>query len=195
MNKQEMKPNLLQIGYQLMAQHGYTNTGLNDILEAAGIPKGSFYHYFNSKEDFALQVLDQYAARIKARRVEYLENETLDPLARLRAYFDWYAQYLESVGCRFGCLMGTLGQELADQNEVFRTAIDGMMLFSVEDFAKCFSAAQQSGQINATLDVQELAAFCFNSWQGAMLRMKVTQTPAPLHSFIHMLFDVILKQE
>ena len=194
MNKQETKQHLLQIGNQLMAQHGYNNTGLNEILEAADIPKGSFYHYFNSKEDFALQVLDQFVARIKARRVEYLENESLDPLARLRAYFDWYAQYLESVGCRFGCLMGTLGQELADQNEVFRTKIDAVMMLNAEDFAKCFSAAQQSGQITAALDVQELAAFCFNSWQGAMLRMKVTKTPAPLHNFSHMLFDVILKQ-
>jgi len=194
MNKQETKQTLLQIGNQLMAQHGYNNTGLNEILEAASIPKGSFYYYFNSKEDFALQVLEQFFARIKAKRIEYLENETLDPLARLRAYYDWYAGYLEAAGCRFGCLMGTLGQELADQNEVFRARIDTLMMLSAEELVTCLSAAQQSGQINASLDMQELAAFCFNSWQGAMLRMKVTKTPAPLHTFIHILFDVILKQ-
>src|SRR5260370_36387630 len=115
MNKQETRQNLLQIGYQLMAQHGYNNTGLNEILEAADIPKGSFYHYFNSKEDFALQGLDQFVARIKARRVDYLENESLDALARLRAYFDLYAQYLGSVRCPSGCLISTLRQETSDQ--------------------------------------------------------------------------------
>jgi TetR/AcrR family transcriptional repressor of nem operon len=194
MNKQETKQALLQIGTQLISWHGYNNTGLNEILEAASIPKGSFYYYFDSKEDFALQVLDNFARNTKVRIVKYLEDETLDPLSRLRAYYESYTEYLESVNCSFGCLMGNLGQELADQNEVFRAKIDEMMAIRSDNIAKCLYAAQQAGQIDAALDVQELAAFCFNSWQGAMLRMKVTKTPAPLQIFIHTLFDVVLKQ-
>src|SRR5260221_10451528 len=103
MNKQETKQNLLQMGNQLMAQHGYNHTGLNEILAAAGVPKGSFYYYFNSKEDFALQVLDQFAARAEARIAGFLNNETLPPLSRLRAYFEWYITDLESVECSLGC--------------------------------------------------------------------------------------------
>jgi len=163
------------------------------VLEEAGIPKGSFYYYFDSKEDFALQVLDSFAARNKARREEYLHNEALDPLSRLRAYFDWYSSYLESVDCRMGCLLGTLGQELADQNETFRTYINDRMMFFVEDIEKSLSAAQQAGQINAALDVKELSSFIYNSWQGAMLRMKITKNPEPLRTFANTLFNIILK--
>jgi TetR/AcrR family transcriptional repressor of nem operon len=90
--------------------------------------------------------------------------------------------------------MGNLGQELADQNEAFRVKVDSMMAVRSEDIAKCFQAAQQAGQIGPAVDVQELAAFCFNSWEGAILRMKVTKTAAPLKTFNHILFDSILKQ-
>lgn len=194
MNKQETKQTLLDIGTQLMYRRGYNNTGLNDILESAGVPKGSFYYYFNSKEDFALQVIDHFAIRAKARLDQYLTDETLDPLSRVRAYFDWYISYLEASECSLGCLLGNLGQELSDQNETFRLKIDEAMTLRSSDFATILRLAQQAGQIDAAVDVDELAAFCYNSWQGAMLRMKVTKTPAPLNLFVHTLFDVILKR-
>jgi len=193
MNKQDTKETLLQIGTQLIARNGYNHTGLNELLEEAGIPKGSFYYYFDSKEDFALQVLDSFAVRAQARRESYLHDEALDPLSRLRAYFDWYKGYLESMDCRMGCMLGTLGQELADQNETFRTYINERMMYFVDDIEGCLAAAQQAGQINAALDPHTLAAFIYNSWQGAMLRMKVTQNAEPLQTFMDMLFNVILK--
>ena len=191
--KQDTKQTLLQIGTRLISRNGYNHTGLNEVLEEAGIPKGSFYYYFDSKEDFALQVLDSFAVRNKARRESFLHDETLDPLSRLRAYFDWYTEYLESVDCSLGCLLGTLGQELADQNENFRGYINERMMYFVDDLESCLVVAQQAGQINAALDVHDLAAFIYNSWQGAMLRMKVTKSAEPLRTFTNMLFNVILK--
>src|ERR1043165_4631180 len=134
MNKQDTKQTLLDIGTQLIARNGYNHTGLNEVLEEAKIPKGSFYYYFDSKEDFALQVLDAFATRNRARRTGYLQDQTRDPLSRLRAYFDWYIGYLMSLNCSFGCLLGTLGQELSDQNETFRTSINDYMTFFVDDF-------------------------------------------------------------
>ena len=193
MNKQDTKQTLLDIGTKLIARQGYNHTGLNEVLEEAGIPKGSFYYYFDSKEDFALQVLDAFAIRNRTRRASYLQDETLDPLSRMRAYFDWYVGYLVSMNCSFGCMLGTLGQELSDQNETFRTSINEYMTFFEADLETCLVAAQQADQISAALDVHELAAFCYNSWQGAMLRMKVTKSPEPLHMFMDMLFNVILK--
>ena len=193
MNKQDTKQTLLNIGTDLIFRQGYNHTGLNEILEAADVPKGSFYYYFDSKEDFALHVLDQFAARNKVRREGFLHDETLPPLSRLRVYFDWYIGYLESVECSRGCLLGNLGQELSDQNETVRLHVNDMMSKVANDIAACLSAAQQAGEINPALDVQELAAFCYNSWQGAMLRMKVTKSSRPLQTFVHTLFEVILK--
>lgn len=193
MNKQDTKQTILQTGVSLIYRQGYNNTGLNEILDAAGIPKGSFYYYFSSKEDFGLQALDYFAARGEAQLNQYLTDESLDPLSRMRAYFEAFAGYLESVGCSLGCLAGNLGQELADQNETFRLKIDEVMGLWSDDIAACLAAAQQAGQINPDLDVNELAAFCYNSWQGAMLRMKVTKSLTPLRQFTDMLFNVILK--
>jgi TetR/AcrR family transcriptional repressor of nem operon len=177
----------------LILRNGYNHTGLNEILAEAGVPKGSFYYYFNSKEDFGLQVLDEFAARTEARITGFLADTSQPPLARLRAYFEWYANYWESLDSSLGCMLGNLGQELADQNEAFRLKVEATMAVRSEDIARCLRAAQQAGQIDAALDVQELAAFCFNSWEGAILRMKVAKSTAPLHTFIHTLFDGILK--
>src|SRR5215475_2349511 len=127
MSKQETKQALLDIGTKLIFKQGYNHTGLNEILEAANIPKGSFYYYFGSKEDFGLQALDAFIERNRTRLAGFLSDKTSDPLTRLHHYFDWYAQYLESMGCSQGCLLGNLGQELADQNEVFRLKIDEAM--------------------------------------------------------------------
>jgi TetR/AcrR family transcriptional repressor of nem operon len=193
MNKLETKQTLLQTGLKLIFRQGYNHTGLNEVLEASGVPKGSFYYYFNSKEDFALQVFQHFAERAQSRLDEYLKDESLDPLSRLRAYFEWYTGYLESIECSLGCLAGNLGQELADQNETFRLKVDEVMTLWSNEIATCFRAAQQAGQIDPALDTDELAAFCYNSWQGAMLRMKVTKSLTPLRLFIHTLFDVILK--
>jgi TetR/AcrR family transcriptional repressor of nem operon len=194
MNKLETKQTLLETGLKLIFRQGYNHTGLNEVLEAAAVPKGSFYYYFNSKEDFALQVFEQFAGMSQNRLKQYLTDETLDPLSRLRAYFEWYTSYLESIECSMGCLAGNLGQELADQNETFRLKVDDVMNLWSNDIADCFKAAQQAGQIDPSLDADELAAFCYNSWQGAMLRMKVTKSLAPVQLFTDMLFDVILKR-
>lgn len=193
MSKQETKQTLLEIGRQLIFQQGYSATGLNEVLAAAGVPKGSFYYYFNSKEDFGLQVLDHFIERNRARLEANLTDETVDPLTRIRRYFDWYMRYLESVECSQGCLLGNLGQELADQSESFRHKIDEGMLLITGELADCLRAAQAGGQISADLNADDLAQFIYNSWQGAMLRMKVTKSITPLQTFVSTLFDVVLK--
>jgi TetR/AcrR family transcriptional regulator, transcriptional repressor for nem operon len=193
MNKQDTKQTLLNVGTDLIFRKGYNHTGLNEVLEVAEVPKGSFYYYFDNKEDFALQALDQFAARHKVRREGFLHDETLPPLSRLRAFFDWYIGELESVAYIQGCPLGNLGQELSNQNETMRLHISETMSVVANDVAQCLLAAQQAGEINPVLDVQELAAFIYNSWQGAMLRMKITKSAGPLKIFLNTLFNVILK--
>ncbi len=193
MSKNTTKQALLDAGMKLIFQQGYNNTGLNEVLDAAGVPKGSFYYYFDSKQDFGLQVLDGFIRRDRQRLTEFLEDDTVDPLTRLRNYFDWYARYLESMGCSQGCLLGNLGQELADQNEAFRLKIDEAMRVQPSVLASTLKAAQAQGQIDPSLDVEAIAEFIYNSWQGAMLRMKVAKSITPLQVFEKTLFDTILK--
>src|SRR4051812_21632858 len=93
--KQDTKQALLDIGTKLIFRQGYNHTGLNEVLEAANIPKGSFYYYFSSKEDFGLQALDSFIERNRARLAANLADNTVDPLTRIHHYFDWYSNYLE----------------------------------------------------------------------------------------------------
>jgi TetR/AcrR family transcriptional repressor of nem operon len=193
MNKQDTKQLLLESGISLIFRQGYNHTGLNEILEAAGVPKGSFYYYFESKEDFGLQALDRFVQRNRERLTAFLNDDSADPLTKLRRYFDWYTSYLESVGCSRGCLLGNLGQELADQSEVFRLKIDEAMRELPQGLAACLKAAQQQGQIDPALDIDALAEFIYNSWQGTLLRVKVTKSLEPVRVFETLLFEVILK--
>lgn len=194
MNKQATKQLLLEAGTSYIIEHGYHHSGLNEILAVAQVPKGSFYYYFTSKEDFGLQTLSRFAENTLSVLQRFLDDETIMPLERLRRYFEYNVDYLASTGFRRGCLIGNLGQEMADLSEVMRKHIDTIMHEWSAKIGECLWQAKQQGQLAATFDPQELGAFCLNSWQGAMLRMKVTKDDRPLQAFIHLFFEITLSR-
>src|SRR3954464_4367984 len=108
MRKESTKSLLLETGKSVFLEKGYSNSGIEAILQAAGVPKGSFYYYFDSKEDFGLQVLDRFADCYKVDLDRYLDDASLSPLMRLRGYFEAVCTRLESQQCRNGCLVGNL---------------------------------------------------------------------------------------
>jgi TetR/AcrR family transcriptional regulator, transcriptional repressor for nem operon len=193
MDKQETRQTLLEVGTRYLWEHGYHHSGLNDILGEAQVPKGSFYYYFNSKEDFGLQSLDFFASNLLEGLRSFLEDEAFPPLERLRRYFETSAEDLEAFGFRQGCLIGNFGQEMSDQNERIRQKVDELLSLWSSAIADCLRQAQAQNELREDFDVHELADFCLNSWQGAILRMKVVKTTAPLNGFIHHFFDILLK--
>src|SRR5262245_51137216 len=110
---------LLDAGTELILEKGYNHSGLDEILKRAGAQKGSFYHFFASKEDFGLQIVDRYAAARFATLDRFLGDESRRPLERLRLFFEDSCRRHEAMGYRKGCLFGNLGQEMADQSEPF----------------------------------------------------------------------------
>jgi TetR/AcrR family transcriptional repressor of nem operon len=194
MGKETTKNLLLDAGKQVFLKRGYNHAGIEAILHAAGVPKGSFYHYFGSKEDFGLQVLNQFAERINADLDFYLGDTSRSPLERLRRLWDAKCERLETQQCRNGCLVGNLSQEMADQSEAFRARLDEIFRGWSTRYAYCLREAQQAGEISAELDVDELAEFWLNSWQGAVLRAKTIRSTAPLRTFLNMMFALVLKQ-
>src|SRR4051812_9085578 len=170
MSKESTKTVLLETGKSVFLAKGYNNSGIEAILHAAGVPKGSFYYYFQSKEDFGLQVLNRFAEDVRANFERCLADTSLTPLGRLRKYFEEARLRLESRQCRNGCLVGNLSQELADQSEAFRARLQEIFDGIRERYAECLNEAQAAGEIPPDLDVRELAEFCLSSWQGAILR-------------------------
>ncbi len=111
MSKETTRRTLLETGKRIFLERGYSNAGIETILQAAGVPKGSFYYYFGSKEEFGLEVLSYFAAEIVANFERCQADATKSPLERLRAYFEDVCVRLESRECRNGCLVGNLSQE------------------------------------------------------------------------------------
>ena len=193
MSKETTKAILLETGRRVFLEKGYNHSGIEAILQASGVPKGSFYYYFSSKEDFGLQVLDRFADDIRANFERCLGDASLSPLDRLRRYFEEVCVRLESKQCRNGCLIGNLSQEMADQSEAFRDRLVKIFDEMRDRYAECLLIAQEAGEIAPDLDTRHLAEFCLSSWQGAVLRAKASRSVAPIRIFIDILFGHVLR--
>lgn len=193
MASKNTRTELIETGTRMLLQTGYNHTGIQSLLQAVGVPKGSFYCHFSNKEDFGLQVVEHYCRKHTAYLERYLSDESQSPLTRLRRYFEFYIEYYASLQCQDGCLLGNLAAEMADQNETFRTRLEELFTGWRERLAECLKRAQEVGEVPAELDVTAVAEFCLNSWEGAVLRMKTCKSVAPLHTFVSLFFDSLLK--
>jgi TetR/AcrR family transcriptional repressor of nem operon len=191
--KATTKATLIDAGTRLILEQGYHQTGIQDVLQVAGVPKGSFYYYFPSKEAFAREVITQFAAAYLARLEQYLEDTAASPLTRLRRHLEELLARFERRGCRGGCLIGNLSQELADQSPRLRAQLDAVLTSWRARYAQLFREAQAVGDLRADLDPEALADFYLDSFEGALLRAKVSKSPEPLRLFMTCMFDGVLQ--
>jgi TetR/AcrR family transcriptional repressor of nem operon len=191
MNKKDTRADIISVGTDMISRHGYGATGIDAVLKGAGVPKGSFYHYFSSKEDFGLAVIDRFADRFGRKLDSCLADEELPPLERIRSYLEKAAERFSRDGCEKGCLIGNLGQELADVNERFRSRIDSIMESWRAAFAACLRAAQETGEVSTRHDPELLAGFLLSGWEGAILRAKVTKSARPMEEFRETLLQLL----
>ena len=143
---------LIQVGKEIIAQHGFKAASLNKILTTAGVPKGSFYYYFSSKEDFGLAIVDDFAREYRDRFERTLGDLQHSPLTRLRNYFELKIADMADCGCTDGCLIGNLAQELSSLNEIFRDRLDRVFAEWEQVFFQCLQAASETGEITGDRD-------------------------------------------
>ena len=177
------KHRLIDAGLRMLLEHGYNSLGIQALLTDTGVPKGSFYHHFTDKEDFALQVIDAYLAEVHAGLDACLLDHAQPPLARVRRFFDLTLQKYQRDGY-MGCLMGGLGQELSGTSEVFRHKIDGCFTAMAERLAACLDEARQHGDIPLQCDVRQMADLLIDCWEGAALRSRLRRNPASLNAML-----------
>jgi len=194
MEPRTTKDAIIETGARLMLEKGYNNTGLQEVLKEARVPKGSFYHYFASKEDFGLAIVDRYARESEDFLAFHLDNRDLPPLDRLRAFFEAAARRHDEQACWGGCLLGNFGQELSDQNQDFRERVASALDDWRVRFAACLEEAVERGELRGDVDPDDLADFVLNSWEGAILRMKVSKSVRPLERFIRLTFGTVLTE-
>jgi TetR/AcrR family transcriptional repressor of nem operon len=193
MAKETTKMRILEEGARIIHENGYNHTGIQEILDAAGVPKGSFYFYFKSKEDFGLQLVDFYVNFGVTQLESQLNNKETDPLARLRSFFLMAQDRSKQRGFKGGCPIGNLTQEMADQKDSFRVKLDHAFSRMSSAIAEYLKQAQEMEQLNPSIDVAQMAEFILNSWEGALLRVKAQCSIEPLVAFDTMIFERLLK--
>lgn len=184
------KERLLESGLELLLLRGYSNLGIQALLDHAGVPKGSFYHHFKSKEDFAMQTIDRYMAEVHQGLDECLGDASVPHLKRARGFFEATEEKYRSEGY-LGCLLGGLGQELSGVSPAFATRIEECLAYIAGRLAECFDQAKVSGELGEEVDSQALGDLLVNCWEGAALRTRLGRDPSPLSSMLDFYFAAV----
>lgn len=166
-----------------MLERGYHATGVQDILSAAAVPRGSFYHHFSTKEDFALQLIDAYGAGVHRLMETTLHDTRRPPLERVREFFAGVGEAYRSEGY-LGCFLGALGQELAGAGEPFRRKIEGCLAFITDGLSACFEEARARGDLAQGANAVQMAEVLVDTWEGAALRSRLARTARPLEGVV-----------
>lgn len=193
MGRPSLREKLLQAGLQLLWKSGYAQTGVRDVVAAAGARPGSFTNHFPSKEEFACEVLDRYFDYVRGLVDSALADDSLPAADRLRRYLDVITVKLEEAGWARGCLIGNLSIETPSFSERLRLRLTEIFAEWRAPFAACIAEGQADGTITPEFSADDLADFLLAGWQGAMLRMKVDRSPEPLERFKRIVFSTVFK--
>jgi TetR/AcrR family transcriptional repressor of nem operon len=193
-----MQPNtrdrIIETGAEIIQLKGFNHTGIQEILNAAGVPKGSFYNYFKSKDDFGLQIIDYFSAHFQQIAKKSLEDTRISPLSRIYTFLTAFMEYFESQNYAGGCPIGNLAQEMGDLSPTFRKKLSEAMDMMIDTYSQVLSAAQNDGKITKSLNIKDTARFIIASWHGAVIQMKLTRSLDPLKNHRKFIFDHLLKK-
>jgi TetR/AcrR family transcriptional repressor of nem operon len=190
--RRDTREALLKAGVELFLEGGYDFVGTSAILERAGAPRGSFYHHFIDKLDFAIATVQYYYEQHLPMLDRMLTEEGTPPLLRLRRYFEALHHHYRDQDWTGGCLLGMLSQELADREGKARAMLATVFGRWRHRLADCLREAQAHDLLAREADVDQLAGFLIDGWEGALLTMKVTKSGASLDRFIHICFEQLL---
>jgi len=195
MAKPSLRDQILDAGLRVMFHKGYVGASVRDIVAEASAPQGSFTNHFRSKEAFAREVLDRYFTHVQGLVGQALDDKHLSPRERLRRYLDIITERLRADDFARGCLIGDFSLGAAPHSEMLRERLAVIFSQWRAPFAACIAEAQEAGEIDASFEPQDLADFLLASWQGAILRMKVEQSAAPLERFKTIAFATVFKEQ
>jgi TetR/AcrR family transcriptional repressor of nem operon len=193
-SERDTREALLLAGVELFIEGGYDFVGTNAILAKADAPRGSFYHHFENKQAFALAVAEYYYESHLPALDRAFGDEAHPPLARLRRYFAALKSDFARSGWSGGCLLGMLGQELADRDGEARDALSHLFGRWRHRIADCLREARDRGELARAADCDELAAFVLDAWEGALMQMKLKKSGAPLDGFLRVVFEQLLTE-
>lgn len=190
--KTETIDTILEIGTDLILKNGYNNVGLNKILQAANIPKGSFYYYFNSKEDFGVQVIEYYSKNSLVFLKSYLTDASKNPKERIITFFEDMQHVYVEKKFNEGCLLGNCSIELSDMSEAFSNSVANEFNKWQACFETCIQEGHDTSTIKKTTSAKDMSDFVLTTWEGSLLRMKSSKNTDSISIFINFLKNHLL---
>lgn len=191
MARRDTRTLLVQEGLKAFLAYGYEGIGIQPILSAAGVPKGSFYNFFPSKEAYALEVIDAYAARYEAFRRACFAMDG-PPLQRLRHYFEALEAEMDASGETGGCLYGVLAQTSAPHSDALRLRLKAAFANWRSQVADLLDMAKAAGELAQATDTVALADAIIDAFEGATVRTRAEGETTPMRRFRQVTMEALL---
>jgi TetR/AcrR family transcriptional repressor of nem operon len=188
-----VRERLLEAGVATFSKAGFNGCSVQDITDAAGVPKGSFYNHFESKEALGAAALEHHWKDGGCDTLKLLTMPDRMPLDRLRAYFTQVAADLVAADYACGCLIGNMTAEMSDHSALVSAQLSAIFASWTLQVANCIAQAQAAGEIKCDAKPEALATFVLNAWEGAVLRARIERGGGALEQFIEMLFTHFLR--
>lgn len=187
--KTNTRDKILEVAHRLIMVQGFNNTGIGQILQEAGVPKGSFYHYFASKDELGYALIDNYCNMILWYLDEHFQNHQGPTLAAMRLYFEKAAGMFQQEFSLCNCMLGNLGQELAAQHDGFRQLLRERFVAVEQRLTQAFERAKSEGDLAPDANSEQLARILFFAWEGGLMRAKLEQSADDLEHLVAHFFD------
>jgi len=187
----DTRESLLRAGMLMLTETGFTRSGIDPILKSVGVPKGSFYHYFASKETFGLAVLERYRRYFEAKLDAFLLDETFPPLERLQRFAKDAQDAIVRHDFKRGCLVGNLEQESTHLSNVFRQQLQETYQSWQWRVAECLMHAQKADEITLQDSIENTSQAFWIGWEGAVHRSRLMKSTLPLSVFLDFFIQAI----
>jgi TetR/AcrR family transcriptional repressor of nem operon len=188
----DTKALLIRTGLEILTEYGFSATGLDTILKQARVPKGSFYHYFKSKEAFGIELVDAYDAYFIKKLIRYLQHDDVPPLERIVNFTQSAISGMQKYDFKRGCLVGNLNQELNHLSEDFKQRLLLSYTCWQSHIKHCLDLAKKHNTIQSHVDTTMMSEYFWIGWEGAVMRSKLTKTSKPLTLYTEMFLRALL---
>jgi TetR/AcrR family transcriptional regulator, transcriptional repressor for nem operon len=190
MPRPNTREQIVKAGLKCLVEKGFNGVGVQEITASAGVPKGSFYNHFESKEALGAEIVERYGADTTRR--EILSDRSVAPLERLRRHFERLNKIFVDAKFERGCILGNFSAELSNQSDLIRDSLRGLYGRWTEDLEVAIADAQDQGTVSHKMKAADLAAFLLDAYEGALLRARVERDNLALERFMAFAFTQIL---